>query len=75
MKKYSTQNLYECSFLLASGFKLLSKESIGSKTTLLFEESSALNKAVMDFYNGEGLVPAKLLFDFYRSLKDMVFQR
>ena len=75
MKTWSTQSLYISSFLLAKGFKLISKDSTGQKTALLFEDSPALQRAVADFYNGEGVACAKSLFDSYRSLKDMVFQR
>ena len=75
MKTYSTQSLYESAYLLSKGFKLISRDSTGQKTTLLFEDSSELKQAVMGFYNGEGTASAKTLFDAYRSLKDMVFQR
>ena len=75
MKTYSTQSLYESAYLLSRGFKLISKDSTGHKSTLLFEDSPQLKQAVMDFYNGRGTACAKSLFDSYRSLKDMVFQR
>ena len=74
-KDYSTQSLYECAYLLSKDFKLASKNSSGQKTKLLFEDTPELQQAVMDFYNESGKVSAKRLFDAYRSLKDMVFQR
>lgn len=75
MKQYQTQSLYESSFLLSSGFQILSKDSNGSKVTLVFEETPQLKQAVMDFYNGSGKVSAKSFVDNFRSLKDFIFQR
>lgn len=75
MKKYETTNLYESSFLLAKGFKLLGKASHGSKSSLQFQDTADLRKAVMDFYNGDGVVSAKAFVDYYRSMKDLCFQR
>ena len=73
-KTYRTQSLYEASYLLALGFKLIGADP-GQKTTLLFADSPELQQAVLDFYNGEGTVRAKPFVESYRSLKDMVFQR
>ena len=75
MRTYSTQSLYEASFLLAKGFKLVSRDSAGRKTTLHFDNSPELQKAVVDFYNGGASVRAKAFVDTYRSLKDMIFQK
>lgn len=76
MKKFHrTQSLYEGAYLIALGFRLVSKDSSGQKTALLFEDSPELRQAVMDFYNGGASVRAKAFVDSYRSLKDMVFQR
>ncbi len=75
MKKYQTQSLYEASFLLCKNFPIVSKDTNGQKTTLAFQDSPELRQSVFDFYNGVGAASAKSLFDFYRSLKDMVFQR
>ncbi len=75
MKTHYTQSLYEASYLLALGFKLVSANPDGHKTTLLFADSPELKQAVIDFYNNEGIVKAKPFVECYRSLKDMVFQR
>lgn len=75
MESYGTQSLYEASFLICSGFKLEFHQKNGFKSTLFFKDSFKLQKAIMGFYNGEGSVSAKMLFDTYRTLKDMVFQR
>lgn len=74
MKKYQTQSLYESSFLLSSGFPIVSKDNHGEKVTLVFEETSELKQAVMSFYNGSGNVSAKSFVDNFRSLKDFIFQ-
>ena len=75
MKKYQTQSLYEASYLLSSGFQLVSKDSSSQKTTLVFQDTPELKEAVMDFYNGSGKVSAKAFVDSYRSLKDFCFTR
>jgi len=72
---YRTQSLYEASYLLANGFRLVATNRAGLKTTLLFADIPELRQAVLDFYNGEGVVKAKPFVECYRSLKDMVFQR
>ena len=71
---YRTQNLYEASYLMVKNFLLAGKERAGSKVTILFEDSSDLQKAVLSYYNN-GLVEGKAYSDSYRSLKDFVFQR
>lgn len=75
MRKYPTQNLYEASYLLSSGFKFISKDSNGHKTTLFFENSPELIQAVSAFYNGDARVSVRAFVENYRHLKDMVFQR
>ncbi len=72
---HSTQSLYEASYLLATGFKLVASDPGGQKTTLLFADTPELRQAILDFYNGEGMVRAKPFVENYRTLKDMVFQR
>ena len=75
MKKYPTQNLYEASYLLSTGFKLVSKDKNGLKTILCFQDTPELQQAVMAYYNGDGTVSAKNFVDAYRSLKDFCFTR
>ena len=74
-KTYRTQSLYEASYLLALGFRIVSSDAAGQKTTLVFDDTLKLRQAVVDFYNGDGVVRAKPFVESYRSLKDMVFQR
>ncbi len=75
MSVHKTQSLYEASYLLALGFKLVSTNPDGQKTTLLFADTPELKQAVMGFYNGDGVIKAKPFVECYRSLKDMVFRR
>ena len=75
MDTYSTQSLYEASYLMANGFLIISRKTDGQKTHILFEDTPKLKQAVMAFYNGDGMVNAKSFVNNYRSLKDMVFQR
>ncbi len=76
LEGHKTQSLYEGAFLLAKGFRLAGKEApeSGRKVLLVFEPHPDLDEAVMSFYNG-GRIEGKLLFDAYRTLKDLVFQR
>lgn len=74
MKPYQTKNLYESSYLAAIGFKLIGKDSLGPKTTLFFQETPELREAVIDFYNGDGIVSAKAFVDNFRNMKDLCCQ-
>ncbi len=73
-ENYSTQNLYEASFLMAKGFNLAGKESAGVKVNVLFKRTPTIDEAVMDFYN-KGKIEAKKFSDCYRTLKDFIFTR
>ncbi len=75
MKTYQTQSLYEASYLLTKDFQIISRDHQGQKAGLSFEDTSELRQAILDFYNGKGVSSAKSLFDSYRTLKDMIFQR
>ncbi len=75
MTAHRTQSLYEASYLLARGFRLAATDHEGQKTTLVFADTPELRQAILDFYNGDGMVKAKPFVESYRSLKDMVFQR
>ena len=70
---FKTQNLYQASYLLCQGFKLIRTESNGYKVTVIFEGKD-IEANALEFYNG-GWVEAKAYSDAYRSLKDIVFQR
>ena len=72
MKEYQTENLYLASFLCCRGFQFNRKERNGNKYSLVFPTSQALIETVPEFYAG-GMVKAKDLFDWYRTLKDYIF--
>lgn len=72
MKKYSSQNLYECSYIHAKGCMLLGKENHDNKVSLFFGDDARQHS--LDFYNGAE-IEAKKLCDSYRTLKDYVFER
>jgi len=73
-KTYSTQSLYEASFLMAKGCELAGKEDLGNKVNLLFNDNKKTRLEILNFYNS-GLVEGKKYSDCYRSLKDYVFTR
>jgi len=70
---FCTQNLYQAAYCLCRGFKILGTKRDGNKVSIIFEGAGIEGKA-LDFYNGDK-VEAKAVFDAYRTLKDMVFQR
>ncbi len=72
-QEYYTQNLYEASFLLCSGFKLSGKQKDGSKVRIGFS-GEGVRQAALGYYNG-GQVEAKAYSDAYRTLKDFIFER
>ncbi len=69
---HKTANLYEGSYCLCVGLKLVGKERNGKKVQVHFEGPNANEKA-LEFYNG-AKVEAKKLTDAYRTLKDYVFE-
>lgn len=73
-ENYSTQNLYEASFLMAKGFSLAGKEGSGNKVNVLFEQKPEIKEEAIKFYNG-AKIDAKKYSDCYRSLKDYIFTR
>ena len=71
--KYTTQNLYEAAYLLATGFKLAGKTGDGRKVIVGFT-GKGVKDAAMKYYNN-GKVSAKKYSDAYRTLKDYVFEK
>ena len=70
---YFTKNLYEASYLLARGFKLSGTKREGNKVVVIFEGENVGTEA-MRYYNNEP-VGSKILFDSFRCLKDLVFEK
>jgi len=73
METFETQNLYQASWCLYSGLKLIGKRNNGKKTTLIFQGKDAEKKA-FDFFNG-AKANVQDVFSCYRSLKDTIFER
>ena len=73
METFETQNLYQASWCLYSGLKLIGKKNNGRKITLIFQGKDAEKKA-FEYFNG-GKAEARELFSNFRSLKDSIFER
>ncbi len=76
MDIFKTKNLFVASYLLASGkVRFLGIESADSKTKLFrFTPSSVAEKLESDYFTG-GLLPVKIVFSEYNTLKDVLFGR
>ena len=72
---FRTQNLYQASYLVACGFRIVGKERSGQKVTVIFEPHPDIAAAAVSFHNGGVQVEPKALFAAYRDLKDFVFER
>ena len=70
---FSTQNLYQAAYCMTCGFKIVGTEREGNRVSVIFQGNGIKAKA-LNFYNGEK-VEAKAVFDAYRTIKDMVFQK
>jgi len=71
---FSTQSLYEASYLMAKGFSLAGKDTSSQKVTILFKREPNIEEEVVKFYNG-ARIEAKKFSDAYRTIKDFVFTR
>ena len=74
MESFRTQNIYQASFLMCRGLRLVGKEKEGNKFSLIFEGTN-VNQEAIKFYNGGAKIEAKAYSDAYRTLKDYVFER
>ena len=72
--EYLTEDLYLSSFLMAKSHHVLGYIKTGRKASIRFLITASLEKDVMAYYNSGKAVGSRL-FDCYRRLKDMVFQR
>lgn len=70
---FLSEDLYLCSFLLASGHSLLGYTKNDRKVTLCFLRTPAIEEDTLAYYNS-GKITASRLFDCYRRLKDLIFQ-
>lgn len=71
--EFLSEDLYQCSYLLTKGHKVLGCIRNGRKVAIRFIKTPALEKDAMAYYN-TGKASASHLFASYRQLKDMIFQ-
>ncbi len=70
---WTTSNLYQGSYLIARGFKLVGTKKQGNKVAIIFEGEN-IEAEAMKYYNDEK-VGSKSLFSSFRLLKDLVFEK
>lgn len=73
MDTYIVKDLYEASFLYASGKRLVELRNQGSYKTFVFEDCDACESLANQYWSGRATVNAKALTDAQRTLKDFLF--
>jgi len=71
VETFETQNLYQGSWCLYAGLRLVGTKRDGRKVTLIFQGKDA-EKRAYEFFNG-AKVDVQTVFSHYRSLKDTIF--
>ena len=66
-------DIYLASFLLAKGYRLAKVQAAGRDTEWCFEDVP--ENAITGFYNGDDLVSARVLYDSFRNMKGLSYQR
>lgn len=73
---YSTTDLGTATYLFVSGFKLSRTTVIGHhRLNFVFEKTPDIESYVEAFLNGQAYAPARRLFDAYRNLRALAFQK
>lgn len=70
-KFFEAGNLYLSAYLSFRGFPMRGLSGSGKLKKILFDNSSEVNKATMDFFAES---EARRLFESYRRAKDFLFQ-
>ena len=70
---YCTTNIYEASYLLATGFRLAGKQKNGARIALEFKASKKLTEESLKFYNG-GRVDARAFSEAFKNIKNFIFE-
>lgn len=70
---YSTKDLYEASFLYATGKELLDLARDGSQAWFIFEDQHSCEELVKQYWARKGSVTPKIFAEAIRSLKDKLF--
>lgn len=74
-ENYSTKDLAEAAFLIASGIKLLQIKDEGGRFWFVFADKLACLQLSDSFWRGEAAVNAQALCNAMRTLKDIIFHK
>lgn len=69
---YRTKDFYLCSFLIASGFRLLGHTKMAGLTLFEFEDTTELNNCVNDYYAFTASVNPISFGNAIRTLKSII---
>ena len=73
MDEYLVKDLYEASFLYASGVRLLGLKDAGRFVWFAFEGKDECENLANGYWSGAAMINAKKLTDASRTLKDRLF--
>ncbi len=66
-------DIYLASFLLAKGYRLANVRPAGRDTEWCFEDVP--QSAINGYYNGDDAVSARMLYNSFRDMKGLSYQR
>ena len=75
---YSTSDLGIATFLLTVGVEIISTTPVPHNHNHLifhFREQENTRSLISDYLNGDGLAPARTLFENYRALRALAFNQ
>jgi hypothetical protein len=73
---YFTHDLGTAVYLFSSGYELVKTELLSPKRLqFFFTRKATTDIDVVRYLNGQAKAPAKLLFDNYRALRALTFQK
>jgi hypothetical protein len=75
---YSTSDLGIATYLLTVGVELISTTPVPHNPSHLifhFKEQENIRRLISDYLNGDGLAPARTLFENYRALRALAFNQ
>jgi len=73
--EYKTRDLYEAAYLVAKGLNLkrLERKPSSRRCFFVFDNLSECKMAVVDFWNGRGVITPKSYAEAIRNLKDRLY--
>ncbi len=74
---FQTQDIYLAAFLLTVGHELLRISPVfnGPLVTFIFKRRGDMESLQTEYFSGEGLAPARKLFESFKALKSLAVAR